>query len=78
MGEVKLSAFIPVSQSILDLGPEWLDRYVRTILSEAIFEGLEGGIIKGTGKDEPIVRKQYDAKYHKGKERKHDTECLLR
>jgi hypothetical protein len=30
------------------------------------------------GKDEPIVRKQYDAKYHKGKERKHDTECLLR
>lgn len=54
MGEVKLSAFIPVSQSILDLGPEWLDRYVRTILSEAIFEGLEGGIIKGTGKDEPI------------------------
>lgn len=54
IGQMKLSAFIPVSKAMLDLGPEWLDRYVRIILSEAIFEGLEKGIVKGTGKDEPI------------------------
>lgn len=50
----KLSAFIPVAKSMLDLGPEWLDRYVRTILSEALAYGLEKAIIDGTGKDQPI------------------------
>ena len=50
----KLSAFIPVCKAMLDLGPEWLDRYVRTILGEAIYEGLEKAIVAGTGKDEPI------------------------
>ena len=33
---------------MLDLGPEWLDRYVRTILAEALANGLEG-IISGRG-----------------------------
>ncbi|HHX63161.1 MAG TPA: phage major capsid protein, partial [Epulopiscium sp.] len=50
----KLSAFIPVCKDMLDLGPTWLDRYVRTILAEAIAFGLEKGIIDGTGKDQPI------------------------
>lgn len=50
----KLSAFIPVAKSMLDLGPAWLDRYVRTVLSEALYVGLEGAIIKGTGKNQPI------------------------
>lgn len=50
----KLSAFIPVCKDMLDLGPAWLDRYVRTILSEAIAFGLEEAIINGTGKDQPI------------------------
>lgn len=50
----KLSAFIPVCKDMLDLGPTWLDRYVRTILSEAIAFGLEEAIINGTGKDQPI------------------------
>lgn len=54
LGLKKLSAFIPVAKSMLDLGPEWLDRYVRIVLSEAIFNGLEEGIINGTGKDMPI------------------------
>lgn len=45
----KLSAFIPVCKAMLDLGPEWLDRYVRTILYEAIANGLEDGIINGRG-----------------------------
>ena len=34
---------------MLDLGPEWLDRYVRTVLFEAIANGLEDGIINGRG-----------------------------
>jgi len=51
---MKLSAFLPVAKSMLDLGPAWLDRYVRAILSEAIAFGLEAAIINGTGKDMPI------------------------
>ena len=50
----KLSAFLPVAKSMLDLGPAWLDRYTRDILSEALANGLEDGIINGTGKDMPI------------------------
>lgn len=50
----KLSAFLPVAKAMLDLGPVWLDRYVRTILTEALSLGLEEGIINGTGKDMPI------------------------
>lgn len=50
----KLSAFLPVCKAMLDLGPEWLDRYVREVLYEALASGLEHGIITGTGKDMPI------------------------
>lgn len=50
----KLSAFIPISKAMLDLGPEWLDNYIRTILYEALANGLEDGIVNGTGKDKPI------------------------
>lgn len=50
----KLSAFIPVCKDMLDLGPVWLDRYVRAILAESIAFGLEEGIINGDGKDKPI------------------------
>lgn len=50
----KLSAFMPVAKDMLAAGPQWLDVYVRTILSEAVAYGLEEGIINGTGKDQPI------------------------
>lgn len=54
----KLSAFLPVCKAMLDLGPEWLDRYVRTVLAEALALGLEDGIINGrgitSGTNEPI------------------------
>lgn len=50
----KLSAFLPVCKAMLDLGPEWLDNYVRQVLYEALANGLEDGIVKGSGKDEPI------------------------
>lgn len=45
----KLSAFLPVCKAMLDLGPTWLDRYVRTILSEALYLGLEDGVLNGKG-----------------------------
>lgn len=50
----KLSAFLPISRAMLDLGPNWLDRYIREVLSEAYANGLEYGIVNGTGKDMPI------------------------
>ena len=50
----KLSAFMPVSKDMLQVGPQWLDAYIRAILSEAIAYGLEEGIINGTGKNQPI------------------------
>lgn len=50
----KLSAFIPISKPMLEIGPEWIDRYVRAILGEAIANGLENGIINGTGVDSPV------------------------
>lgn len=50
----KLSAFIPICRPMLEVGPIWIDRYVRTILLEAISNGLEKAIILGTGVDEPV------------------------
>lgn len=50
----KLSAFIPVCKAMLEIGPAWLDRYVRAILAEAIANGVESAIIDGNGLDEPI------------------------
>lgn len=50
----KLSAFMPISKDMLQVGPQWLDAYIRAILSEAIAYGLEEGIINGTGKNQPI------------------------
>lgn len=50
----KLSAFAIVEKGMLDLGPVFLDNYVRTVLKEAILEGLEEGIIMGTGLEQPI------------------------
>lgn len=50
----KVSAYVPVCKGMLELGPVWLDKYVRTILAEAISKALEKAIIDGTGKDQPI------------------------
>ena len=50
----KLSAFLPIAKSMLDLGVEWLDRFIRETLYEAMANGLEAGIVAGTGKNMPI------------------------
>lgn len=49
-----LIAFMPVAKSMLDLGPAWLDSYVRAILKDAIYVGLEEGIVCGTGVEMPV------------------------
>lgn len=51
---LKLTAFLPVCKAMLELGPEWMDRYVREVMYEALANGLEKGIVKGSGKEEPI------------------------
>lgn len=51
---LKLSAFLPVCKAMLELGPEWLDRFVRETLYEALSNGLEAGIVSGDGDEEPI------------------------
>jgi len=49
-----LTCFLPVHKSMLNLGPEWLDRYVRETLAEAMAYGLEHGIVNGDGNRCPI------------------------
>ena len=50
----KLSAFAAIQLDMLDLGPVFLDAYIRRCLMEAMSCGLEYGIVKGTGLNEPI------------------------
>ena len=49
-----LTAFLPVAKAMLDLGATWLDSYVREVLKDAIYVGLEEGIVCGTGVKMPI------------------------
>ena len=50
----KLTAFARISLGIVEMGPEFIDMYVREILKEALALGLEDGIINGTGVNQPI------------------------
>lgn len=50
----KLSAFAFIPKGILDLGYEWIERYIREVLLEVNEDGLEEGFIAGNGKDAPI------------------------
>lgn len=58
---MKLSAFIPVSQDMIELGPQYIDRYVRAILYEAMANGLEYACVCGNGKDTMIGMDRYVA-----------------
>lgn len=51
----KLTAFMVISNDMLDLGPAWIERYVRECLVEAISGGVDKAVIGGKGiKGEPI------------------------
>lgn len=53
-GMFKLSGFLVVCKAMFELGPEWLDRYIRTFLQEVVSEELENVIVNGTGNKQPI------------------------
>lgn len=56
IGQLKLTAFAVIPKDMLELGPEWVERYVRTLLVESYSVGLEYGLVNGRGpaQDEPI------------------------
>lgn len=53
-GLLKLTAFLPVCKDMIELGPDWLDSFVRQTLYEVLANGLEVGIVKGDGNEKPI------------------------
>lgn len=52
--QIALTAFFLISNDTLDLGPVWVDRYVRLCLTEAIADAWEEAIVTGDGVDKPI------------------------
>lgn len=51
---LKLSGFVPVCKGMLELGPDWLAKYVIEVMTEVMIVALENAIINGTGKDQPV------------------------
>ena len=56
IGQLKLTAFAVIPNDMIELGPEWVERYVRTLLVESYSVGLEYGFVNGKGpaSNEPI------------------------
>lgn len=56
IGQLKLTAFAVIPKDMLELGPEWVERYVRELLVESYSVGLEYGLVNGRGpsQSEPI------------------------
>mgnify|MGYP002644676543 CR=1 FL=1 len=50
----KLSAYLPVAKAHLDLGPTYMDMFVRRFLLESLSIGLESAIVSGDGSKGPI------------------------
>lgn len=50
----KLTAWMPLCLTILELGYEWLDRFVRECLREALATAFEDAILNGDGSNKPI------------------------
>lgn len=54
MTQCKLSAYMYATQDMLALGPQWVDRYVRALMADALAAGLETAIVDGNGVKKPI------------------------
>lgn len=52
--QYKLSSWIPVPKTMLDLGMTWLDQFVTRYLSEIIARALEKAVITGNGQKQPV------------------------
>ena len=50
---LKLTAFMCISNDLIELGPRWIDQYVIEVMSEAAACTIEVGLVDGTGKGEP-------------------------
>lgn len=50
----KYSAFCIIPLDILDMGPSYLDAFVRATLTEAMAYGIEDAIVNGSGVDMPV------------------------
>lgn len=53
MTQSKYSAFAVIPIDILDMGPTFLDAFIRATMAEALGLGLEEGIVAGSGVDMP-------------------------
>ncbi|WP_110931067.1 phage major capsid protein [Paenibacillus bouchesdurhonensis] len=56
VGQLKLTAYAVIPNDMLELGPEWVERYVRELLKESYSTGLEYGFVNGRGatQKEPV------------------------
>ena len=54
MVQCKLSAYMFTTEDMLALGPQWVDRYVRAVLTDSMSAGLETGMVDGNGLKCPI------------------------
>lgn len=52
--QCKLSAYAVIEMDMLDLGPAFLDNYIRTFLRESVLVALEAAIVSGTGNNMPL------------------------
>lgn len=71
-----LTAFMPIAKSMLDLGPVWIDSYIRQVLQDALYVGLEEGIVCGTGVKMPIGMMKDISAAHKDEEPYPDKEAI--
>lgn len=57
----KLTAYLVIPKAIRELSLEFVDKYFRAILAEAMQDGLAAGYLDGDGKDGPIgILRQID------------------
>jgi len=54
ISQLKLTAFAVIPNDMLELGPVWVERYVRELLIESYSTGLEFGFVNGSGVNQPI------------------------
>lgn len=54
ISQLKLTAFAVLPNDMIELGPVWVERYVRTVAVETISVGLEYGYVNGNGQAQPI------------------------
>lgn len=66
----KLSAFLPICKAYLTLGPAWLDKFIRTLITESISKGLVKAIVSGDGINSPVgMNRDLEKAFEPGKER---------